>query len=44
MRAIWHEVWSDINATVFTQTGEMGEVGGPHKKVVTIHGAKVAIS
>ena len=32
------------NATVFTQTGEMGEVGGPHKKVVTIHGAKVAIS
>jgi hypothetical protein len=38
----WHEVWSGITATSFTQIGEMGEVGGPLKKVVTIHGTKIA--
>ena len=36
----WHEVWSRISATSFTQTGEMGEVGGPLKRVITIHGTK----
>ena len=36
----WHEVWSGITATSFTQTGEMGEVGGPLKRAVTIHGTK----
>lgn len=37
----WHEIWSGISATSFTQTGEMGEVGGPRKRAVTIHGTKV---
>jgi len=37
-----HEVWSGISATSFTQTGDMGEVGGPLKRVVTIHGTKLA--
>jgi hypothetical protein len=36
----WHEVWSGITATAFTQTGDMGEVGGPLKRAVTIHGNK----
>lgn len=38
----WHEVWSDITATSFTQTGDIGEAGGPLKRVVTIHGTKMA--
>ena len=36
----WHEVWSGISATSFTQIGEIGEVGGPLKRAVTIHGTK----
>lgn len=36
----WHEIWSGITPTSFTQTGDMGEVGGPLKRAVTIHGAK----
>ncbi len=36
----WHEVWSGITATSFTQTGEMGEVGGPLKRAVTIRGSR----
>ena len=40
-KMLWHEVWSDITATSFTQTGNMGEVGGPLKRVVTIHGKKI---
>jgi hypothetical protein len=38
----WHEVWSGITATSFTQTGDMGELGGPLRRAVTIHGTKVA--
>ncbi|HTM38255.1 MAG TPA: hypothetical protein VL156_16010 [Terriglobales bacterium] len=38
----WHEVWSGITPSSFTQTGEIGEVGGALKKAVTIHGTKVA--
>ena len=41
-KMLWHEVWSGITPTSFTQTGEMGEVGGQLKRAVTIHGAKVA--
>jgi hypothetical protein len=41
-KMIWHEVWSGITATSFTQTGEMGEMGGPLKRAVTIHGTKLA--
>jgi hypothetical protein len=36
----WHEVWSGITATSFTQTGEIGELGGPLRAAVTIHGTK----
>ncbi len=38
----WHEIWSGITATSFTQTGDMGEVGGVLKRAVTIHGTKAA--
>lgn len=41
-KMLWHEVWSEITATSFTQTGDMGEVGGPLRRAVTIHGTKVA--
>jgi hypothetical protein len=34
----WHEVWSGITTTAFTQTGDMGEAGGPLKRAITIHG------
>jgi len=37
----WHEVWSGVTSTSFTQTGEIGEVGGALKRAVTIHGTKV---
>jgi len=40
-KMIWHEVWSGITATSFTQTGDAGEVGGPLKRALTIHGTKV---
>ena len=39
-KMLWHEVWSDITPTSFTQTGDIGEVGGPMKRAVTIHGTK----
>ena len=38
----WHEVWSGITATSFTQTAEMGELGGALKRAVTIHGTKLS--
>jgi len=41
-KMMWHEVWSDVSSTSFTQTGDMGEVGGSLKRVVTIRGTKVA--
>lgn len=42
-KMLWHEVWS-ITSTSFTQTGEVGEIGGPLKRAVTIHGTKVVDS
>jgi len=39
-KMIWHEVWSGISTNAFTQTGDMGEVGGSLKRAVTIHGTK----
>ena len=38
----WHEIWSDITPTSFTQNGDIGEVNGPLKRAVTIHGTKAA--
>ena len=40
-KMLWHEIWSDISPTSFTQTGDAGEMGGPAKRAVTIHGSKV---
>jgi hypothetical protein len=40
-KSIWHEVWSDITSSSFTQTGEYGEPGGPRKRLFTIHAARV---
>lgn len=39
-KMMWHEVWSDITATSFTQTGDVGPVGGTLKRAVTIRGTK----
>jgi hypothetical protein len=39
---LWHEEFGDITNNSFTQTGDMGEVGGMLKRVVTIHARKVA--
>lgn len=41
-KMLWHEVWSDISSTSFTQTGDMGEIGGALKRAVTIHGTRAA--
>jgi len=38
---LWHEEFGDFTGTSFTQTGDMGEVGGPLKRVVTIRARKV---
>ena len=38
----WHEVFSDITPTSFTQTADIGEKGGPLKRWLTIHGTKIA--
>jgi hypothetical protein len=40
-KSLWHEVWSDITPTSFTQTGDSGEIGQPGKRVLTIHATKV---
>jgi hypothetical protein len=39
---VWHEVFSDFTRNSFTQTGDIGEVGGPLKRVVTLHATRVA--
>ncbi len=41
-KTMWHEVWSDITSTSFTQTGDIGEPGGPFKRFLTIHGTRIA--
>ncbi len=38
---LWHEEFGDFTGTSFTQTGDIGEVGGPLKRVVTIRARKV---
>jgi hypothetical protein len=43
-KMMWHEVWSDITPTSFTQTGDMGEPGGPFNRFLTIHGTRLAAS
>ena len=41
-KTLWHEVWSDITPTSFTQTGDVSEPGGVAKRFLTIHGTRVA--
>jgi hypothetical protein len=38
----WHEVFSDITPTSFTQTADIGEKGGRLKRWITIHATRVA--
>jgi hypothetical protein len=38
---LWHEEFSDFTGVSFTQTGDMGEVGGALKRVVTIRAQRV---
>jgi hypothetical protein len=38
---LWHEEFADFTADSFTQTGDMGEVGGTLKRVLTIHAKRV---
>lgn len=41
-KLVWHEVFSEITPTSFTQTADMGEKGGTLKRWVTIHATRVA--
>lgn len=43
-KSLWHEVWSDITATSFTQTGESEEPDGSRKRLFTIHASRVSDS
>ena len=40
-KSMWHEVWSEIRPNSFTQTGESGDIGGPRKRLFTIHATRV---
>ena len=40
-KTMWHEVWSDITSTSFTQTGDIGEPGGPFKRFLTIRATRI---
>jgi hypothetical protein len=40
-KMLWHEVFSDFTSNSFTQTGDMGEVGGPLKRVLMIHATRI---
>jgi hypothetical protein len=39
-KRMWHEVWSDITPTSFTQTGDTGLPGGPYTRFLTIHATR----
>jgi hypothetical protein len=41
-KLVWQAVFSDITPTSFTQTGFIGEPGGPLNRVVTIQATKMA--
>lgn len=43
-KTVWHEVWTDITATSFTQTGETEGPDGSRKRVFTVHAKKVSDS
>lgn len=37
---LWHEVFRDFTGKTYLQTGDIGEVGGPLKRVVTIRATR----
>ncbi len=37
----WHEVFGDFTSDSFTQTGDMGEIGGNAQRFMTIHATRV---
>ncbi len=39
-KTLWHETWSDITPTSFTQTGDVEEPGAATKRVFTIQGTR----
>ena len=39
-RTLWHEVWSDITPTSFTQTGVSEDQAGGTTKIFTMHGTR----
>lgn len=39
-KSMWHEVWSDVSATSFTQTGDSTAEGGKTERLFTIHGTR----
>lgn len=42
-KTVWHEAFSEITATSFTQTGDSSDAaGGPLTRVLTIHATKIA--
>jgi hypothetical protein len=41
-RMMWHEVFRDFTSTSFLQTGDIGEVGGPLQRRITINATKAA--
>ncbi len=43
-KTLWHEVWSDITAASFTQTGESEEPDGSRTRLFTIHANRVSDS
>jgi hypothetical protein len=40
-KTLWHEVWSDITPTSFTQTGDIEEPGGQTKRFFTMQAKRV---
>jgi hypothetical protein len=40
-KMLWHEVFRDFTSNSFTQTGDMGEVGGPLKRILIIHATRI---
>ncbi len=38
---LWHEVYKDFTPVSFNQTGDIGEVGGPLQRVVSLHATRV---
>jgi hypothetical protein len=39
-KSLWHEAWSEITPTTYTQTGDSSAPGGSPKRLMTIHATK----